>query len=825
MLQELRFACRALLRSRGYAGAAVITLAFGLGVNVAVATVAWSVLLRPLPIAEPGLVVMIYPTHSALERVRQPIAFLKFKEWRARNGVFEEVAVSTPLTIQLSDARGDDIDAAAVSDNFLRLLGVRPVEGRWLEPGDRNGAEGAVPCVVSAPFARRISGSTRPIGRRLEIVSPDESPGRTTILVVGVMPDGFERWRDAVDVWLPAEAPHIVSAEDLSSTGYHSFYTVGRLRSGVTIDQASAAMSQLDRDVERQLDGLSMAPPPLRIVPLRDDVVPPTLQRTLVLFSIAAALVLAIAIANASSLVLARLETRRTDVFIRTAIGASNADLFRYAMAETIVLAAAGAAAGVPLAYWSLRFLGALAPTGVSGQAVVFGGTIAAYAIVATLAVAILLAVLQRFTLSRAAREPALRLGTPATTAGSSRLLDLLIVGEVAVAVVVVIAGVLVVRNFVRLLYIDPGFQPAGVLLVKLEVDSAGVGAETIARNRQVAVLTALIRERVLAVPGVVAAAVTRGAPLETTVPQRASIRREDGARFLNGSSGDMAMTPDLIRVGPGYFEALGIPLRAGRGFTEEDGRVQEPVVIVNEAMARLHWPGQNPVGKRLKYQLPIRRSDPCAVVIGVVGDVRSRKLHEPPRPQLYSPLKELSQIGGALRLLVKAHQEPSALAPAVFTALRELSPRVRPLSAQPMKEVFRLSLIDQEYQSDLIGSFAALALVLASAGIYGLLNYRVARRRREMAIRMALGATRLDVAHMVLRRSAALVLPGLALGVATALATTRVLSSLLFGISTTDPLTFTLVPALFIVVAALASLAPTRRAVSEDVAVTLREE
>jgi len=320
-----------------------------------------------------------------------------------------------------------------------------------------------------------------------------------------------------------------------------------------------------------------------------------------------------------------------------------------------------------------------------------------------------------------------------------------------------------------------------------------------------------------------VAAAVTRRAPLETTVPQRASIRREDGARFLNGSRGDEGMTPDLIRAGPGYFEALGIPLRAGRGFTQDDGRVQEPVVIVNEAMARQHWPGQNPVGKRLKYQR-MRPSDPWAVVVGVVGDVRSRNLHDPPRPQLYSPLSESSQIAGALNLLVKTRQESSTLAPAVFTALRELGPRVRTLGAQPMEDVFRLSLVDQEYQSNLIGSFAALALVLASAGIYGLLNYRVARRRREMAIRLALGATRLDVAQMVLRRSAALVLPGLALGLATALATTRVLSSVLFGISTTDPLTFTLVPVLFIVVAAMASLAPARRAVSGNVAVTLRE-
>jgi predicted permease len=552
--------------------------------------------------------------------------------------------------------------------------------------------------------------------------------------------------------------------------------------------------------------------------------VPPTLQRTLVLFSIAAALVLAIAIANASSLVLARLETRQADLCIRAAIGASNADLLRHALADTILLAAAGAAMGVPLAYWSLRFLGALAPAGVSGQAVSFGVAIVVYTIALTLAVAVVLAVLQHFTISRAAREPVQRISTPASTAGSNRLLDLLVAGEVAIAVVVVIAGVLVVRNFVRLLYVDPGFQPARVLLAKLEVDSAGAGAETIARNRQVGVLADLIRERVLALPGVEAAALTRRAPLETTVPQRASILREDGARFTNGSSRDLEMTPDLLRTGPGYFEALGIPLRAGRAFTADDGRMREPVVIVNEAMARMHWPGENPVGRRLKYQ----NTGPAgrwAEVVGVVGDVRTRNLHEAPRPQLYIPFNEASQIAGAVRLLVKTSQEPSALAPALLTALGALGPRVRMLGAQPMEDVFRLSLIDQEYQSDLIGSFAALALVLASAGVYALLNYRVARRRREMAIRMALGATRRDVAQMILRRSAILVLPGLALGLAIAVATTRVLNSLLFGISTTDPLTFTLVPALFIAVSAMASLVPTRRALSADVAMTLRED
>ena len=210
MRQELKFACRALVRSPTYAAAVIVTLVLGLGVNIAVATVAWSVLLRPLPVAEPDRVVVIYEGNSGPELV-QPTSFVKFGEWRARNAVFDEVAVTTPLAIQLSDKRGEEIEAAAVSDNFLRLLGVRPLAGRLLDAGDRYGTEGAVACVISAPFARRVSGTTPPIGRRLEIISPDESSsGRTTLLIVGVMPDGFERWRGFVNVWIPAEAPHIL---------------------------------------------------------------------------------------------------------------------------------------------------------------------------------------------------------------------------------------------------------------------------------------------------------------------------------------------------------------------------------------------------------------------------------------------------------------------------------------------------------------------------------------------------------------------------------------------------------------------------------------
>jgi predicted permease len=684
MRQELRFACRALVRSPTYAAAVIVTLVLGLGVNIAVATVAWSVLLRPLPIAEPDRVVMIYGGNSGPE-LRQPTSFVKFGEWRARNTVFDDVAVTTPLAIQMWDKRGEEIETAAVSDNFLRLLGVRPLAGRLLDAGDRHGTEGAVACVVSAPFARTIFGTTRPIGRRFEIISPDEPSGRTTLLIVGVMPDGFERWRGRVDVWIPAEAPHILWGEQLSSSGYLTFIAVGRLRSGVTIDQAGTAMSQLDRDVERELDGLAAPPLPLRLVPLRDDVVPPLLQRTLVLFSIAAGLVLAIAIANAGSLVLARLETRQTDVFIRAAIGASNADLFRYATAETFVLAAAGAAAGVPLAYRSLRFLGALAPAGISGQAVGFSGAIATYTIVLAFGVTIVLAAMQRFTTARAIREQTLRTGTPAAAARSSRLLDVLVAGEVAVAVVVVVAGTLVVRNFVRLLYVDPGFQPAPVLAVKLDVDSANGGPDHIARDRQVGVLIRLIRERALALPGVESAAVAWRAPLEPGT-RRTSLLLEDGRRFFNGSGRDVDKTPDVFRVGAGYFEALGIPLRAGRVFTEDDNRPREPVVIVNETMARLHWPGLNPIGRRVKFTLS--PSAPWATIVGLVGDVRTRSLHDPPRPQLYSPISESSQIAGALRLLVKTHEDPAALARPLATVFGPRDARVRMLGAQPMNDV-----------------------------------------------------------------------------------------------------------------------------------------
>jgi predicted permease len=303
------------------------------------------------------------------------------------------------------------------------------------------------------------------------------------------------------------------------------------------------------------------------------------------------------------------------------------------------------------------------------------------------------------------------------------------------------------------------------------------------------------------------------------------SIRHEDGSRFLNGDPRNFAKTPDLHRVTPRYFEVLGIPLRGGRAFSDDDDRSRTPVVIVNETMAKLHWPGENAIGKRLKYLNLLGASAPWAEVVGIVGDVRSASLHDPPRPELYTPFNQRQSQVELLKIFLKTRADPLSMVPSVMTAIREASPRLRILRIVTLRDIVDGSLSEQRYQAELIALFALLALALASVGVYGLLNYLVSRRAREIGIRMALGATSGNIASMVLRRGAILVLPGLAAGVILALASTRVMASLLYGISTTDPMTFVFVPTLIITLAVIAGWAPTRRATSVDPAGTLRQE
>jgi predicted permease len=334
-----------------------------------------------------------------------------------------------------------------------------------------------------------------------------------------------------------------------------------------------------------------------------------------------------------------------------------------------------------------------------------------------------------------------------------------------------------------------------------------------------------MLLERASDIAGVDIVAVARSAPLDGTARQRVSISLEGGARFLNGDPRSFDQTPDLHHVSSRYFDALGIPLRTGRVFTEDDDRSRTPVVIVNETMAKMHWPGERAVGKRVKYLNLRNASSPWAEVIGVVGDVRSQSLHDPAGPELYAPLNQLSMIGGRLKIILKARHDPVAMSGNVTVVFRNADPRLRVLRIETLQDVVTSSLSEQVYLAKLMGAFALLALVLASVGVYGLLNYAVTRRRREMAVRIALGASSYDIGALVFRRASALVLPGLAAGMVLASASTHILRGLLYDISPTDPVTFVFVPALFIGLAIAAGVAPTSRVTSLDPAIALHEE
>jgi putative ABC transport system permease protein len=820
VILDLRHALRVLMRYRMYTIAVVGSFVLGLGVNAGVATVAWSVLLRALPVRDAPRVVLVYPWSPARPTGRSPISLPTFREWRARNTVFDELAASEPLSIDLSRAGWDAVNAA-VSDNFFRLLGVQPAEGRLLDSTDRFVRDGAISCVVSMPLARKMGGAASALHRRFDLPSPEMRGTRLTLQVVGVMPIGFERWRDQTDVWIVLDAPGLLDPQFLTS-GYLMFDAIARLRSDIPVAAARLAIEDLDRAVESQLVGVNPGGG-VRLVSLRDDVVPHAVQQTIWLFAVAAGLVFTMAVANAAGLVIARFEAQRQEIAVRRALGATARDVLRHVVTETALLGGLSVALSVPLAYATLSALDAFRPEGIAGQAVRMGLPVITWTLGLTVVAILCVAGVQQLMV-RAVDADAATQHSLGRVRGADRSLNALVACEVALAIVVLVPGGLLVRNFVGLVLADPGFKPNGVLVVSAEMEATDRPNEpSTARDRPITSPMFSLLERVSRVPGVSVAAAGQGVPLDG-ITRRVSIRRDDGILFLNGAPDAVAKAPQFTAVSPRYFAALGIPMRAGREFRENDDESQPLVVIVNEAMARLHWPGDSPLGKRVKYG-NFRSTAPWAEVVGVVGDVRSASPREAGGPQLYAPLAQQPGVRGRLRLLVRTHESAVRATTSARAVLAAVDRPWKVVRMEPYPDIVANSRREEQYQAELATTFGCLSLVLASLGVYGVVNYDVTRRLREIAIRVALGAAASDVASLVFGRGAVFVATGVIAGLTLTAGLTRTMGTLLSGVGVIDGPVFVAIPISFAAVAATAAYVPIRRALRLDVARALRDE
>jgi putative ABC transport system permease protein len=818
---ELRLAARRLAKAPGFTAVALLMLACAIGANTAIFSVVDGLLLRPLPLA--GAERLMKLLRHLPELDLDALSVPKYFFWRDRGTAsagFAAIAAYESLGSGfnlVTDGRPERIVGSHVSANFFAVFADRPQLGRtFAAEEDRPGGPRAV-VLSDRLWRRRFGGEPAVVGRRLRL-------NGELYTVVGVMPANF-RFPARSELWTPWQL-------DPASDDKESYIEVaGRLRQGAGMAAAQAAMDVVARrfaaarpDHVRPREGI-------RVLPLQQYLYGPLRPALLVLLAAVGA-VLLIACVNLANLQLARLAAQQREIAIRTALGASRWQVLRQLLAESLLLSFLGGAAGLLLGAWCLRPLLAASPVGADSLArVAVDGRVLLF----TFGLSALSAVLFGLApvMQRVGRRERERGGLPAALAEASgrtagrrtgRLTrQLLVAAEVALAMVLAIAGMLLARSFVGLLRGAPGFSADHVLTLKLSLPQARYGNGA-ALDRFAAELVG----RVAGLPAVSGAALASTLPLEDGPPMGFAI---DG-RYHGETSGDGFGIAQYRAVTPGYFRTLRIAGRRGRTFDAGDRRGAEPVAVINEAATRRYWPGRDPLGSRIILGVQTSLADPRPRrIVGIVDDVRERGLDEPPPPIAYVPMSQLPDAVAAAfvellptSLAVRTAGPAPGLAHAVERQVAAVDPQQPVTDVCAMEEIVARSLGPRRFAAVLLGALSLLALALAAVGIYGVLSYLVQQRGREIGVRMALGATGLDVLGMVVRQGMSAVSVGIAVGLAGAFALARLLGNLLYGVGPHDPSSFALTAAFLALVAAVACAVPARRASRLDPLSVLRE-
>jgi predicted permease len=796
MLSDLRYAVRSLLRHRAFAAAAAATLALAIAAGTTMFSVVDAVLLRPLPYRDAGRLAMLW-TEDPAQNVREGRSSRwDVEQWRNGNQSFADIGVFDGIGMTLTGADGAErIQGAAMSPNLLHVLGVQPEPGRGFSTDE--GERGREVLISRLFWQARFGSSGEAIGATLVL---DGLPFR----IVGVLPADFAIATVGGSVWKP------LPTSNAAVRGPQTWFVVGRLRSGVTFEQAQAEMSGLARHLNEQLPaaernrGIAVVPLSLRVVGS---------ESRLALWMLAGAVccVFLIAAANVASLSVTRSVGRASEMAVRTALGASGGRIARQLLTESVLLAMVSGALGSLLALGGIRLIRALGPRTLPRlldadlDLRALGWTIAISLLAGILVgVAPALTTLRRNVHSWRGDAGRSVMGG----AASRRIRGALVVAEFALAIAVLVGAGLLVRSWWHVQRIDPAFMPQRVLMMELNAPAAFGATATRAD------LYRRILDQIQAVPGI----------------ERAGIIGDmfignPGERVLTVEGGDATM-PDRLRftrdeVSEDFFKTLGTPLLRGRFFTTGDGPSAPRVAIVTEAMARRAWPGRDPVGRRFK--LGARDSDrPWYTVVGVVGDMRRQGPEREPIPQIFEPLAQ-NAPGGVDVFIRTSSDDPLAMAPALRAAVHRVEKDVPLYGVTTLEAQMGLYLAQRRFQTSLLTGFSLVALLMAAVGIYGLIHYSVAARTQEIGLRVAVGAQTGDIFRMMIAEGLKLSLAGLALGLVAAWWIGRAGSSLLYGVTGTDPLTFAAVSLLLTGVAVAACYFPARRAAAIDPLVTLR--
>ena len=809
--QDLRYGARTLARHRSFAAIAILTLALGIGANAAIFSVVNAVLLRPLPWSEPDRAVMIWSRWTAFDKTW--VSEGEVLDYRRRASTLAEVGAWGESQVNLTgDGEPERVNAASVTANLFSTLGVAPIIGRaFTEQEDLpNGPDLAI--VSHALWTRRYAGDTSLVGRTIQI------NGRPH-LVLGITPPGFVLPTDFENpepsqLWTPLRL-------DPASTdhGNHGYYAAARLKPGASVRAASDELHGIARAMTRE----GLYPEQMQfdtvVLSLTDEVVG-NVRRTIWLLFGAVAFLLLIACANVANLLLARAEGRQREIAVRAALGAGSGRVVRQLLTESLVLAAMAALAGLALAYAGVRFLAWWNPADIPRVAnVTLDGRVLAFTALIAFATSVLFSIAPAIRAMRVDLNDSLKDGSQSASSGAGRqhFRNSLVVLEMALAVVLLVGAGLMLRSLWALQRVQLGFDPSNVLTMRL---SAPQG--TYETPEQVVQFYERLLDRIRQLPGVRVAGAVRSLPLGSTIGDFGL--RIEGYVPPPGTNakGDWQIVTD------GYLEAMGERLIRGRSIAPTDTATAQLVALINEELARRYWPGQDPIGRRFKLG-GSQSQRPWITVVGIVADVRHNGITQVVKEKFYVPHRQWHlSVGNAIRsmtLVIKADQDPAALTGTVRQQVRAIDSNMPLAEVRTMAEVVDATLSTPRFTGVLLGTFAALALILSAIGIYGVLSYIVSRRTREIGIRVAIGAQRAEVIRLVLRNGLTLSLLGVVTGVATAAWASRLMRGLLHDVRPSDPLTFIAVGVLLSTVAAVASFVPAWRAARVDPVAVLKGE
>ena len=807
LLKDLQYGLRMLASNPGSTVVAMIALALGIGANSAIFSVVNAVLLRPLPYKDASRLIVIWETKLSKGIAQEQVSPPDYRDWVEQQQVFEQIAALREQPAVLTGGQlPERVETALISPGAFELLGVKAGLGRTFLSEEAEPGRNRVALLSYGFWERRFGGDPGILGKQAVVDG-------NSLTIVGVMPRGFRLLDTPSELWMP----YTLDAKELSQRGFRTLRVIGRLKAGVSVDQASGEMRSIAGRIERQYadtnSGYST-----KVVALRDQLVGdigPTLWTLLG----AVVFVLLIACANVASLLLARAGSRDKEIVLRMALGANPARVLRQLLTESVLLALAGGLLGLALAAWGVAMLAQFGPASLPRLAEInIDWRVMAFTLTVSLATGIIFGLAPALLTVRTDLNSVLKTSGRGNTGSRTRALwrNALVTSEIASCVVLLTGAGLLIRSFLQLESVNPGFRPDHVLTMQIALP------ETRYSGQKVALFYHQLVDRLHALAGVQYAGIARNLPLSGAdaslnfvVENRPveSAAEQSRAKYRAASAD--------------YFAALGIPLVRGRFFDRTDGERTPGVVIINNTMARRFWPNEDPIGKRMKAGFD--GSQWCTVV-GIVGDVKHTGLDAATNAEMYYhylqiPSELMGFVEGTMTLVLRTQSEPNSMVAAARGEVQKLDPDLAVFNVKTMQDLVGGSLAGARFRTLLLGVFAGIALILAATGLYGVIAYAVTQRTNELGVRMALGAQKSDVLKMVVGEGAQLAAIGIGVGLVVAFPLMRIISRLLFGVNASDPLTFAATSSLILLVALTASYLPALKAIKVDPLAALRHE